>query len=169
MENLERDYYEELLQKGIGYIRSERHQFINDLQVLYTLIQLDKKERAIEYLNEVSSFFRNSAALFKEFSPSLAIWLGETVLEGRQQGKSFSFQIQGEWREKNLSSDHEIRIFWEEIISLAKGDNITVVAVQEGNDYFLFFNGMELDKAVCEKKFTFRDISFIGENLRVKI
>lgn len=74
----------------IDVYRKQRHDFMNNVQVIYGYLQLDKNEEAIEYIKKVVEENKNLSKLYALGDKNLAfsletnlknLWLKETLVE----------------------------------------------------------------------------------------
>lgn len=83
---------ERVAEKSIGIIRFERHSYINNLQVILTLLQMNKIDRAQEYIKEISSTLQKESLCLRQLPPALALWLAEKNCESQEKNLSLSVE-----------------------------------------------------------------------------
>lgn len=68
-------FYFGQMQEMIGIIKAQRHDFINHMQIIYTLLQIGEVNRAQDYINELCQEVRVSGELLQIKIPELAALL----------------------------------------------------------------------------------------------
>jgi len=87
---------ENLVSKLLEANRHLRHDFLNHLQVIWGYVQLDKKEHAIDYIQEVTRYIQGLRELNKILDNQLAGELNVYVLKiGLNPG--FQLSVPGKW------------------------------------------------------------------------
>lgn len=82
-----------LVKELVELFRTERHDFLNHMQVLLSLIQLGKYERAQEYIFEVSDSIKKESAFLRELPPALGLWLINKIYKGRENDITVSVEL----------------------------------------------------------------------------
>ena len=65
----------------LKYLRDQRHDFINHIQVIWGYLQLNKSNLASEYINRILIRFEVVGRIFKINNPSLSLLLYDNVLK----------------------------------------------------------------------------------------
>lgn len=78
----------------VDLLRTQRHDFINHLQVVYGMIQLHKREAAMEYIRETGSYVASSNLAAEIDNPVLAALIAKKSWEAEQNGVEFYINIQ---------------------------------------------------------------------------
>lgn len=84
---------EELLEAN----RIQRHDFLNNIQVIWGLIKIDKPEKAIEYISEVTNYLHDLRKINQIVQPEIETMILSRVLEiGMNPG--FDFWVSENWQ-----------------------------------------------------------------------
>lgn len=70
----------------VDLLRTQRHDFINHLQVLHGMLQLRKHEAAMNYIREIGSYIGSSNAVAEIDNPVLAALIAKKSWEAEQNG-----------------------------------------------------------------------------------
>ncbi|MEW6275552.1 MAG: ATP-binding protein [Bacillota bacterium] len=84
------------IQELIRNIRAQRHDFLNHLQTVYGLLQMNKAESAQSYLAEVVREARTSAQLINLKQPEVGALIQRKVNQAAAQEISFNLTIQSD-------------------------------------------------------------------------
>lgn len=77
-------------------LRSQRHEFLNHLQVIWGYIQLQKTERAISYICEVSTGLMEAGKIAKIKSTAISSLLFLRLSQAKDRGINFSFSVESD-------------------------------------------------------------------------
>lgn len=86
------------IQELIQNIRAQRHDFINHLQTVYGLLQMNRPDSAQDYLAEVVREARTSAQLVNLKQPEIGALIQRKVNQAAVQEISFNLSIQSDLR-----------------------------------------------------------------------
>ncbi|MFZ7101847.1 MAG: Spo0B domain-containing protein [Peptococcaceae bacterium] len=116
---------EELLKDLLEANRHQRHDFLNHLQVIWGYLKLNKDEKAIQYIHEITAYLQSLRELNRITSTELAADMSAKVLSIGLNRK-FSISIPEPWEveDKNI---FYVRTFfddfWVKIINKALSDD----------------------------------------------
>lgn len=79
--------------KSLLLLRRQRHSFLNHLQVISGWLQLEKPERARQYLESVAARMTGEAEALRQASPGLALRMLELGLEAETHGVHLEWRI----------------------------------------------------------------------------
>lgn len=82
--------HEEMLNRQL---RAQRHDFLNHLQVVYSLMQLGENEEAVTYLREVYSDLREVGTQLRTHDPAVNALLAAKAQQAGQRGIAMTFDI----------------------------------------------------------------------------
>ncbi|WP_223156837.1 Spo0B domain-containing protein [Thermosediminibacter oceani] len=85
--------------------RLQRHDFNNHLQIIYTMIQLGKHEKALEYMNNVKRDNEVFSAVCRLEDPRIISEVSDIILSARQEGISIILDIPGDFSPENISQN----------------------------------------------------------------
>lgn len=129
----------EILESLLEANRHQRHDFLNHLQVIWGYIKLNKKERAVEYIQELTDYLQTLRELNRIAPVPLAADISAKVLS-IGLNKNFNISIPEEWEieEKNfpliVSFFNE---FWEKLVSKAiNEDKLVNIKLTKGKMVF---------------------------------
>lgn len=80
-------------EQALGLIRSMRHSFMNHLQVISGWIQLNRPERAMEYLDSISAKMAGESEAIRSLSPGMAMALLEVAMEAESYDIGVEFRV----------------------------------------------------------------------------
>ncbi|MFZ5827097.1 MAG: Spo0B domain-containing protein [Bacillota bacterium] len=84
------------LTRALALLRSQRHSFLNHLQVISGWLQLGKSERAAQYIaRAVALLEAESRALRRIDSPEVALFLMEMGIEAEPYGVTLRWRVDG--------------------------------------------------------------------------
>lgn len=78
-------------------LRKQRHDFMNHLQVVFGLIELDQKEEAHEYIERVYGDIQRVGRSMKTALPAVNALLAAKMADCEQRGVQAEFQISSDW------------------------------------------------------------------------
>lgn len=81
-------------------IRAQRHDFMNHLQVVHSLIELGESPEALEYIERVYGNIQKSARALRTASPAINALLSAKVADAESHGITVEMEISSNW--KNL-------------------------------------------------------------------
>ena len=74
-------------------LRMQRHDFINHLQVIYALLQMDESDQAMEYMDKVYKDLQRVGSLLKTKSSAVNGLLAAKSVQGEKRGIRMAFDI----------------------------------------------------------------------------
>jgi len=77
-------------------LRVRRHDVINHLQVVYSLMQLGEGEEALRYLEKIQADFVTTRAVLRTADPAVNALLSAKKLQGEQRGLAMEMEIAGD-------------------------------------------------------------------------
>ncbi|HBM74551.1 MAG TPA: hypothetical protein DD429_03215 [Clostridiaceae bacterium] len=92
----------------IRYLREQRHDFINLIQVIWGYLQLNKSDKAKEYINEMLIEFELIGSIFKINNPSLSLLLYNNVLKARKSNITVDFDADLDFLNKLCDDNDDI-------------------------------------------------------------
>jgi len=87
-------------------LRAQRHDFMNHLQVVYSLLEMDEKEEAADYLEDVYKDLQRVSRILKSGVPAVNALLAAKLADCEERGIVFEMHIDSPW-------DHFAMDSWE--------------------------------------------------------
>ncbi|MBO4298501.1 MAG: Spo0B domain-containing protein [Clostridia bacterium] len=87
-----------------GTLRAQRHDFMNHLQVVYSLIELEEYAEAGNYIERVYGDIRRVSRALKTAHPAINALLAAKVSDGESRGIKVSLQIESAWADLSVES-----------------------------------------------------------------
>lgn len=81
--------------QNLALLRSQRHSFTNHLQVLSGWLQLDRPERARQYLEGLAARIASEGEVIRQVPPSLGLLVIMVGLEAETYGVQVEWRLQG--------------------------------------------------------------------------
>ncbi|MFZ5945946.1 MAG: Spo0B domain-containing protein [Bacillota bacterium] len=146
--------------------RHQRHDFLNHLQVIWGYIKLKKDDKALEYIQDVTTYLQALRELNKILPPTLAADISAKVL-GLGLSKNFEIRVPHFWdfEEKNISI---VRSFfndiWEKLIIKVVNEGFFVKIILEECKVIFETSDSQFKEKInlkntCEKNgFTFTEV-----------
>ena len=79
-------------------LRKQRHDFLNHLQVVFGLIELDQKDEAREYVQRIYGDIQKVGRSMKTALPAVNALLAAKMADCEQRGVQAEFDISSDWR-----------------------------------------------------------------------
>ncbi|MDK2824389.1 MAG: hypothetical protein PWP71_2307 [Clostridia bacterium] len=154
---------DQLLNELLKTNRHQRHDFLNHLQVIWGFLKLNKNDKAIEYIQEVSNHLQSLRQLNNIASTELAADISAKVLSlGFNEG--FKISIPEVWyiEDKNIP---KVRSFFNEIWERL----INKVMMEKANIVISFLNGkIIIDMQNINGELEYQTIKSIAEKQGIK-
>ena len=80
-------------------LRAQRHDFMNHLQVVYSLIELKDDQEAMRYIEQTYTGIQKLGNLVRTSSPAVNALIAAKDADCRENGIDFSTDIQSSWRD----------------------------------------------------------------------
>lgn len=112
----------------VDLLRTQRHDFINHLQVVHGMLQLKKQEAAMEYIREVGSIVGSGNAVTEIDNPVLAALVARKSLEAEKNGVKLCINIHSSFSGISLSCSN-----LSSILTNLLDNAITHAQKQDGN------------------------------------
>ncbi len=93
-----------------GTLRAQRHDFMNHLQVVYSLMELEDYKAASDYIERVYSDIRRVSRTLKTAHPAINALLTAKVSDCEQRGIRVSLQIESAWNGLPMESWEMCRV-----------------------------------------------------------
>lgn len=87
----------EQLEELNGTLRAQRHDFMNHIQVIYTLTELGDNQDALDYMDRVYADIQKVGRLLKTSSPAVNALLAAKLADCEENGVTFSADIRTLW------------------------------------------------------------------------
>ena len=132
------------IQELIQNIRAQRHDFINHLQTVYGLLQMNRPDSAQDYLAEVVREARTSSQLVNLKQPEIGALIQRKVNQAAAQDISFNLSIQSDLREIPLRPYQLNRILgnlldnaFEALMGLEPKERFVKLEISEDNENYV--------------------------------
>ncbi len=80
-------------------LRAQRHDFMNHIQVIYTLTELDDRASALEYMDRVYGDIQKVGRALKTASPAINALIAAKLADCEENGAELVTDIRTDWRE----------------------------------------------------------------------
>jgi sensor histidine kinase regulating citrate/malate metabolism len=100
-------------------LRRQRHDFINHLQVIYSLLQVRRLEMALDYIYRVGAEMQERGALLRLKSPALVLTLLTGELEAERRGVPVRFEVGTDLADLEVSEEQLgalVGLVWERVM-----------------------------------------------------
>ena len=87
-------------------MRAQRHDFMNHLQVVYSLIEMNESGEAMEYMDRVYGDMQRVSRMLRTACPAVNALIQAKVVEARERGAELKLSIAAKW-------DDELMPAWE--------------------------------------------------------
>lgn len=112
-----KEHSKEVYQLKSSYLKSlkslekyHRHECMNFFQIVYSYLQLNKKEKAIEQIKMISTIASNQSSAFKISVPVIAFLLSKKSKDAHDSGLSFTYNVKVHINEELRHSRNEEKI-----------------------------------------------------------
>lgn len=114
----------------VNFIREQRHDFLNYFQVILGYLQLNKPDRAVQYIKQVTGEMQELSSVTKIENPYLVLALLLAFQKGKSSGVNLSFNVESG---SSLTPDFCGQIITDQIISIIE-ISFQVLGIQGGAD-----------------------------------
>lgn len=83
-------------------MRAQRHDFMNHLQVVYSLIELGEPGEAMEYMDKIYGDMQRVSRMLRTGCPAVNALIQAKVVEAERRGAELKLSIAAKWDEENL-------------------------------------------------------------------
>lgn len=145
----------------IKYMREQRHDFMNHIQVIWGYLQLDKPKNALEYIAELNKKLAVFGQVFLIESPVLSLFLYKCIRRAYDLEKTIDFDFEALNLENFLMHNYNEKLiimedlFGELINRITKDDEDKNIYIDVYNDeeilYIAFSNNCYDDWALAEE------------------
>lgn len=80
-------------------LRAQRHDFMNHIQIIYTLTELDDRASALEYMERVYSDIQKVGRALKTASPAVNALIAAKLADCEENGVELATDIRTDWKE----------------------------------------------------------------------
>jgi len=87
-------------------MRAQRHDFMNHIQVVYSLIEMNEPGEAIEYMDRIYGDMQRVSRMLRTACPAVNALIQAKVVEAQQRGAELKLSIAAKW-------DDELMPAWE--------------------------------------------------------
>ncbi|WP_258360314.1 Spo0B domain-containing protein [Moorella sulfitireducens] len=126
----------------ISLLRWQRHDFLNHLQVISGYIQLQKSDRALTYLQEVTAGLEQLGRLMHLKQPHLALVSLMKIEQAAARGINPTIAVHTLMENLDMDNDAALALWeaaWDLALDLAGDGNILQVCLTEKEGYHLAF------------------------------
>lgn len=89
----------------VQYMREQRHDFMNHIQVIWGYLQLNKPGEAAKYITEVNTKLNVYGLVFKLESPTLSLFLYNHIKKAHRYGINVDFELEVDHIDSKLEID----------------------------------------------------------------
>lgn len=83
-------------------MRAQRHDFMNHLQVVYSLIELGEPGEAMEYMDKIYGDMQRVSRMMRTGCPAVNALIQAKVVEAERRGAEFKLSIAAKWDDEAL-------------------------------------------------------------------
>lgn len=83
-------------------MRAQRHDFMNHLQVVYSLIELGEPGEAMEYMDKIYGDMQRVSRMMRTGCPAVNALIQAKVVEAERRGAELKLSIAGKWDDESL-------------------------------------------------------------------
>lgn len=94
-----------------GTLRSQRHDFMNHLQVVFSLTEMQEYEEAMQYIERVYGDIQRVSSVLKTSIPAINALISAKQADCEEHGISFQTEISSSWQGLPVSGWEMCRIF----------------------------------------------------------
>ena len=87
----------EQLEELNGTLRAQRHDFMNHIQVIYTLTELEDRQAALDYMDKVYGDIQKVGRVLKTASPAVNALIAAKMADCEENGIRFTADIRTAW------------------------------------------------------------------------
>lgn len=87
-------------------MRAQRHDFMNHIQVVYSLIEMNEPGEAMAYMDRIYGDMQRVSSMLRTACPAVNALIQAKVVEAKQRGAEFKLSIAAKW-------DDELMPAWE--------------------------------------------------------
>lgn len=119
--------------------RKQRHDFMNNFQIIYGYLQLDKKEKAVEQIKEVTKIAQNISKLHNLSIFSVALILERKLIQAYNKGINLNIEVETHSDNELRQVDNELEL----IESIEKVSNYLLEQCDEDNEVTAYLKIIE--------------------------
>lgn len=148
----------------IKILREWRHDFLNHLQIILTLFQLEKNSRQLEYLKEITDSYREIGKVLHIKDPGLSLFLLNKIQELKEKLFNLELVIETDLSDLPLSKERfkEMITFLFDLVASQcseQGECFAVISdIFEGIKLYFNFSGEE-ESFDTQKCFCLRELA----------
>ena len=153
-----------------GTLRAQRHDFMNHLQVVYSLMELEEYAEAGDYIERVYGDIRRVSRALKTAHPAINALLAAKVTDGESRGINVTLEIESAWADLPVESWAMCRVLGNLIdnaMDALRGAPSPALTIRlsesiRGYDFAVSNNGPMIPENIAERIFQ-RGFSTKGE------
>lgn len=148
----------------VNYIRSQRHDFMNEIQVIWGYLQIGKPEEALRYITGMKESMDLYGRIFYLDNPTLSLFLYDHITRVQRLGLSvdFSSDIEKVRREAFASCYHEkidiMDSLFQKVSDKCAETGATLyidIYVEDGGLYIVFANNADAGSIDLQEDWNF--------------
>lgn len=93
----------------IGYLREQRHDFMNHIQVIWGYLQINKSEQAVSYIKEVNRKNESLGRVLKLGNSKAALFFYDLIKKAHIMGFNVDFEVESEDLDGYFTSDSSMK------------------------------------------------------------
>ena len=91
-------------------MRAQRHDFMNHLQVVYSLIELNEPGEAIEYMDKIYGDMQRVSRMLRTACPAVNALIQAKVVEAERRGAELKLSIAAKWDDERMPAWEMCRV-----------------------------------------------------------
>ncbi len=91
-------------------MRAQRHDFMNHLQVVYSLIEMHEPDEAMDYMDKIYGDMQRVSRMMRTACPAVNALVQAKVIEAQQRGAELRVTIAAKWDDENIPAWEICRI-----------------------------------------------------------
>ena len=83
-------------------MRAQRHDFMNHLQVVYSLIEMDEPQEAMDYMDKIYGDMQRVSRMMRTACPAVNALIQAKVVEAERRGAELKLSIAAKWDDERM-------------------------------------------------------------------
>ena len=83
-------------------MRAQRHDFMNHLQVVYSLIEMDEPQEAMAYMDKIYGDMQRVSRMMRTACPAVNALIQAKVVEAERRGAELTLSIAAKWDDERM-------------------------------------------------------------------
>ena len=168
----------EMLKDALGHVerlntelRTQKHDFMNHLQVVFSLVEMEENKEACEYIEKVNGDMQRKALVARTMKPAVNALLQAKLADCETRGISAELRIMSSWKMLPIEEWEMCRVLGNiidnamEALGNREGRRLEIELYEDGMGYgFRVSNNGPQISAAMRERIWWRGFSTKGEN-----